>query len=128
MKKILIVDDQPAVLRVLRLGLEQAGYTVETAFNGAEALGLLAEGFPDFMVTDIDMPGMGGRELCMAILERHPERPFQIVVLTSRSELEHRSWTASLPKLTFIEKPVSMRQLLAHIGGTLGQPVADSVA
>lgn len=128
MKRILLVDDQPAVLRVMRLGIEQAGYAIETAYDGHEALDIVADSHPDFMVTDIDMPGMGGKELCMAILERHPDRRFPIVVLTSRSELEHRSWTASIPNLTFIEKPVSMRQLLAHIAASLTAVIEDSVA
>ena len=67
MKTILIVDDQPAVIRVLRLGIEQAGYQVETAGNGLECLGRLDESLPDFMVTDIDMPGMNGKQLCLEI-------------------------------------------------------------
>ncbi len=119
MKKILIVDDHAPVLRVLKLGIEEAGYEVDTASNGSECLIKLCEGHPDFLVTDIDMPRMSGRELCAAIEEQFPDRTFPIVVLTSRTEMEHRDWTREMEDLTFMEKPVSVRRLLSHIGRCL---------
>ena len=116
MKRILIVDDHAPVIRVLKLGIEEAGYEVDTASNGAECLTQLCTGHPDFMVTDIDMPRMSGKELCLAIEEQFPDRAFPIVVLTSRTEMEHRDWTRSIDNLTFMEKPVSVRRLLSQIG------------
>ncbi len=119
MKRILIVDDHAPVLRVLKLGIEEAGYEVDTASNGSECLVKLCEQQPDFLVTDIDMPRMGGRELCEAIVEQFPDRTFPIVVLTSRTEMEHRDWTRNIDNLEFMEKPVSVRRLLSHIGRSL---------
>jgi len=115
MKRILITDDQAPVIRVMKLGLEEAGYEVDTASNGSECLVKLCEKHPDFLVTDIDMPRMTGKELCEAIEKQFPERTFPIVVLTSRTELEHRDWTGAINNLTFMEKPVSVRRLLSHI-------------
>jgi two-component system alkaline phosphatase synthesis response regulator PhoP len=115
MKKIMVVDDHPPVVRVLKLGLEDAGYEVDTAANGSECLLKLCDEPPDFLVTDIDMPRMGGKELCLAIEEQIPDRAFPIVVLTSRTEMEHRDWTRSIDNLVFMEKPVSIRRLLSHI-------------
>ena len=127
MKRVLIVDDHAPVIRVMRLGLEEAGFEVETATNGSECLVRLLDGLPDFLVTDIDMPRMSGKELCRAIEEQFPERTFPIVVLTSRTELEHRDWTREIDNLEFMEKPVSVRRLVAHISrclnGTAEQPV-----
>ena len=120
MKRILIVDDHAPVIRVLKLGIEDAGYEVETASNGAECLAKLCDRLPDFVVTDIDMPRMSGKELCLAIEEQFPDRTFPIVVLTSRTEMEHRDWTREIQNLTFMEKPVSVRRLLSHIGSCLG--------
>jgi CheY-like chemotaxis protein len=119
MKKVLIVDDQAPVLRVLKLGLEGGGYEVDTASNGSECLVKLCAGHPDFLVTDIDMPRMNGRELCAAIEKQFPDRTFPIVVLTSRTEMEHRDWTRAIDNLAFMEKPVSVRRLLSHIGKCL---------
>jgi len=119
MKRILIVDDQPHVIRVVKLGLESGGYEVDSASNGSECLVKLCTAHPDFLVTDIDMPRMSGRELCLAIEEQFPDRAFPIVVLTSRTEMEHREWTREIDNLAFMEKPVSVRRLLSHIGKTL---------
>ena len=119
MKRILIVDDHAPVLRVLRLGLEEAGYEVDCASNGSECLLKLCDAMPDFLVTDIDMPRMSGKELCLAIEEQFPERTFPIVVLTSRTELEHRDWTRNIRDLTFMEKPVSVRRLISIIDRSL---------
>ncbi|MGI9273081.1 MAG: response regulator [Woeseiaceae bacterium] len=119
MKRIMIVDDHAPVLRVLRLGLEEAGYEVDAASNGTECLLKLCDGMPDFLVTDIDMPRMTGKDLCLAIEKQFPDRSFPIVVLTSRTELEHRDWTASLENLSFMEKPVSVRRLVSFIGRCL---------
>lgn len=119
MKRVLIVDDQAPVIRVLRLGIEGAGYNVDSASNGSECLVKLCDDHPDFLVTDIDMPRMTGKELCLAIETQFPERKFPIVVLTSRTELEHRDWTRGIDNLTFMEKPVSIRKLVAHISQCL---------
>jgi len=129
MKKILIVDDQAPVLRVLKLGLEGGGYEVDTASNGSECLVKLCAEHPDFLVTDIDMPRMTGRELCEAIVEQFPDRAFPIVVLTSRTEMEHRDWTRAIDNLAFMEKPVSVRRLLSHIRMCFKDPgkLADAV-
>ncbi|MDJ0709604.1 MAG: response regulator [Woeseiaceae bacterium] len=119
MKRVFIVDDHAPVIRVMRMSLEQAGFEVDSASDGSECLIRLCDGFPDFLVTDIDMPRMTGKELCLAIVKQFPERDFPIVVLTSRTELEHRDWTKDIDNLTFMEKPVSMRRLIAHINDRL---------
>ena len=119
MKRVMIVDDHAPVIRVMRLGLEEAGYEVETASNGSECLVRLLEAQPDFLVTDIDMPRMSGKELCKTIEEQFPDRSFPIVVLTSRTELEHRDWTRDIENLEFMEKPVSVRRLVSLIGRCL---------
>lgn len=115
MKTVFIVDDHAPVIRVLRLGLEEAGYEVLSANNGSECLVKLVDQHPDFLVTDIDMPRMNGKELCLAIEKEYPDRVFPIVVLTSRTELEHRDWTRGIANLSFMEKPVSIRRLVAHV-------------
>jgi len=120
----MIVDDHAPVIRVLKLGIEDAGYEVDTASNGSECLVKLCDGVPDFLVTDIDMPRMTGKELCLAIVEQFPDREFPIVVLTSRTELEHRDWTRNIDNLSFMEKPVSVRRLVSTIRRSLS---ADAV-
>ncbi len=112
MKKILIADDEPHVLRVLKLSLEKEGYEVETCANGMEALSRIEKQHPDILVTDIQMPLMTGEELCRHIEEYIPDRDFLIFVLTSRTEIEHREWSRNVHNLLFLEKPVSIRNLV----------------
>ena len=126
MKHVMIVDDHAPVIRVLKLGLEEAGFEVTSANNGSECLLKLCDGLPDFLVTDIDMPRMSGRELCQAIEEQFPDREFPIVVLTSRTELEHRDWTRGIDNLEFMEKPVSIRRLIAHVSRALNESAAET--
>ena len=112
MKKIFIVDDELHVLRVLRMSLEREGYEVESFNNGEEALEALRGSQPDALVTDIQMPRMDGEQLCHNIQAEMPERNFLIFVLTSRTEIEHREWSRQIDNLQFLEKPVSIRNLI----------------
>ena len=115
MKRILIVDDEPHVIRVLKLALEQSGYLIDDAANGIQAMEYLGKQHPDLVITDIDMPRMNGKELCMEICIIFPDRAFRIYVLTARAELEHRQWSNEIPNLKFMEKPVSIRRLLSEL-------------
>jgi CheY-like chemotaxis protein len=117
MKKIIIADDEPHVLRVLKLSLEKEGYAVDTCANGKEALARLEQEYPDILITDIQMPKMTGEELCLHIERHMPDRNFLIFVLTSRTEIEHREWSREVHNLLFLEKPVSIRNLVEKLDG-----------
>ncbi len=110
-KTILLVDDEPHVLRILRLALEKENYRVLTAYNGEIALQILEEYYPDILITDIDMPRMNGKELCRQVDEKFPNRNFLIIILTSRAEIDHRVWASGIPNLEFLEKPISVSNL-----------------
>ncbi len=111
MRKILLVDDQPHIVRVIRLSLERNGYTVVTAANGEEALNQLTQSAFDVLITDIEMPRMNGQELCNAIQERMPEHKLYTLVITAKTDLELREWAAGLGNTEFLEKPASLRQI-----------------
>ncbi len=115
MKKILIADDEPHAIRILRQSLERAGYQVEGAPNGLAALEKVREQVPDVLITDIQMPRMSGKELCAQIVEEMPQRDLLIFILTSRTEIEHREWSANIDNLVFLEKPISIRKLIANL-------------
>lgn len=119
MTRIVVVDDDPIVQRVMRLALEREGYDVNTCANGHEALEEVGNQPPDALITDIEMPQMTGEELCKEIHRLMPESTFPIFVVTSLTALEHRNWSSSIPNLHFMEKPVSARQLIAKLGACL---------
>jgi len=111
-KNILIAEDEPHVARVLKMILEKSGYCVNSVSNGALALDMIRQQEPDVLITDIQMPVMNGEQLCRHLEEEIPEREFLIFVLTSRTEIEHRYWTKEIPRVMFLEKPVSTRRLV----------------
>ncbi len=115
MDKILIAEDEPHVARLLSRALEKQGYTIDAVHNGIQALEKINASHPDMLITDINMPKMDGEELCKQLTTSIPDRKFPIVVLSSRTEVEHREWSASMSNTTFIEKPVSMRRLIKFI-------------
>lgn len=115
MRSILVVDDEAFVTRVTKLALERAGYHVEVAADGEEALGRLGKRLFDVVITDLIMPRMNGRELCLAIHEQFTDQELLIFVATSSSEEEHRDWARELPRTEFLEKPLSLRRLIARL-------------
>jgi CheY-like chemotaxis protein len=117
-RTILIVDDEAHVVRVLRLMLERSGYAVQSAADGNEALAAMAQQRPDAMVTDIQMAGMGGRELCLTARARYPDEPFLILVMTSMTGADERDWVRQMEHVEFLEKPLSPRQLSARLAAS----------
>jgi len=128
MKRILIVDDEPHITRVLKLYLERAGYAVDTAQNGQMALAEILKNEPDALMTDIQMPLMTGRQLCLALEEQLPQRTFPIFVMTSMTDREHREWTQKINNLEFLEKPLSMRAMTRALDKHFGTAETDGGA
>ena len=120
MLNILLVDDEPTIRRIMRLALEKAGFAVTTAENGEVALAALRLATPDVMITDIEMPRMNGRVLCATIQKEFPDRSFPIFVVTSLTERDHRQWSSGVENLQFLEKPISVRKLMAKLTDSLG--------
>jgi len=114
-KRILVVDDELHMIRVIKLFLERAGYKVETASNGQDALDSIMLEPPDVLLTDINMPRMTGQQLCAELQKQLPERKFPIFVMTSMTDRENRDWTQKMPNTALLEKPVSMRMLIADL-------------
>ena len=128
--RILLVDDEPHVIRILRLTLEREGYQVRTANDGNEALGVMSDYQPHVMISDIQMAGMDGQELCTTARARYPERRFLILVMTSMTAIEARGWAAQLADTEFFEKPLSPRKLVArlaaHFAALPAAPLPDA--
>lgn len=116
MKRILVVDDEAMARRLVCKTLTKEGYEVEQAANGQEAWEKLCVSIPDGVITDIDMPRMTGEELCRKISEEMPDRTFPIIVVTSKTALEHRTWARLMENVSFIEKPLSLRKLIEKMG------------
>lgn len=125
-KTILIVDDEAMVRRLLASTLTRAGYAVEQASNGEQAWEWLISQRPDALITDIDMPRMTGEELCLQIARAQPERDYPIFVVTSKTAIEHRSWSRDMDDVQFVEKPMSMRKLVDQLARRLAAPAPSA--
>lgn len=114
-RKVLVVDDEPHIPRILKMSLEPEGWQVEVARNGKEALEFISADLPGVLITDLNMPIMDGKALCHEVVARFPARPFPLVVMTSLVEREVRQWVSALGGITFLEKPVSPRKVLTAL-------------
>lgn len=115
MRRVIIVDDEPHIARVLKLALTRVGYEVHLCLNGLEGLKAIRDRSPDILITDIQMPKMTGKEMCAVLHEEMPDRTFPIYVMSSMVDREHREWTAQMKNVHFLEKPLSMRILLDRL-------------
>ncbi len=127
MTTILIADDEAVARRMLANTLKRAGFEVVQACNGRDAWEQLQQMTPDAMITDVDMPKMTGQELCAQICDQMPERDWPIIVVTSKTALEHRSWSQQMNDVSFVEKPYSMRRLVDHLQAELTRARGEGV-
>lgn len=114
--KILIVDDDPQIRRVLKMTLSGEGYEVESARTGEEAQELLREIHFDLMLLDMNMPGLGGLETCR-IVRAQSELP--IIMLTVRNTEHDKVVALDAGADDFVAKPFSTPELLARIRAAL---------
>jgi CheY-like chemotaxis protein len=114
-QRVLIVEDDSLVAKVLSRTFERAGFEVTVAGNGERAWPLLKESRFDVMICDINMPRMSGRELCTRLKAEGTPLPRCTLIVTSRSEHEQRSWVREISGLSLLEKPVGPKQLLQAV-------------
>ncbi len=112
-KKIFLVDDDPALLRLLSMRLSAAGYDVTTAESGEKALALLAISRPHLVITDLRMQGMDGLALFDAIHAIHPVLP--VIILTAHGSIPDAITATTRGVFSFLTKPFDGKSLLAHV-------------
>ena len=110
--KVLVVDDEPPIRKLLRMGLGTQGYHILDAPNAKTALELMADE-PDLVILDLGLPDMRGLELLRQIRERREDVP--IVVLSSRGEEVAKVEALDLGADDYVTKPFGMEELLARI-------------
>lgn len=120
MSRILVVDDEPGLRKVVRDALERADYEVESVGDGEEALPLLESGAFDLLVTDLAMPRRGGLELVRAVRERGATLP--ILVLTVRQEEREKVRLLDAGADDYVTKPFGVEELVARVRALLRRP------
>ncbi len=112
---VLLVDDDPAILRLLSVWLEKAGYCVRRAEDGRQALAAIEEACPDFLITDWEMPGMDGLVLCEAVRRLALPHYLYILFLTVKTSSNEKIAGLDVGADDFLTKPVHRDELLAQM-------------
>jgi DNA-binding response OmpR family regulator len=114
--KILVVDDEPPIVKMVAYNLKQANYQVITAYDGQVALAKARQEAPDLIILDLMLPRLDGLELCR-ILRREREVP--IIMLTARDTEVDRVVGLELGADDYVVKPFSVRELVARVKSVL---------
>lgn len=122
---ILVVDDEPKIVDVIRSYLEKAGYAVITAHSGDDALTLFERHRPALVILDLMLPGISGEEVCRAIRRKSP---VPVIMLTARTEEDQILHGLALGADDYITKPFSPRQLVARVEAVLRRTTNENQA
>jgi len=123
-RRILVVDDEPQITRVLRTSLSSHGYDIRVANDGETALEIMKDWTPDLIITDLSMPNMDGLELCRRL---RPSSRVPVVVLSVRGEERTKVQALDAGADDYVTKPFSMEELLARVRANLRRaPAAES--
>lgn len=120
-KRLLVVDDEPNLLRAVAVTLRAEGYDVTTARSGAEALVRVAESLPDLIVSDVRMPGVDGFQLARQLRASSRTELIPIVFLTAKDEVADRVAGFRSGVDAYLTKPFEPDELLAVIAGILSR-------
>jgi two-component system, NtrC family, response regulator GlrR len=120
-RRILVVDDDATLLKLLVLRLEKVGFIVIEAASGEAAIASLAVEVPDLVITDMRMGGMDGMALFAAINRRHPSLP--VIILTAHGNIPDAVTATRKGVFSYLTKPVEARALMAEVERALALSV-----
>ncbi|MCI8843649.1 MAG: response regulator transcription factor [Oscillospiraceae bacterium] len=121
--KVLIVEDERAIVEILKFNLTREGYETLEALDGETGLKLGREADPDLILLDVMLPKLGGFELCKTL--RSEGRAVPIIMLTAREEENDKIFGLEAGADDYITKPFSMRELLARVKANIRRRVLD---
>jgi two-component system, sensor histidine kinase and response regulator len=113
--KILVVDDQPINVQLLKSKLEREGLEVIAASTGIEAINLVNEEWPDLILLEMIMPDMDGIELCQRLQSREETRSIPVIFITARPTKEIKLEGLRVGAVDYITKPIDLDEVLARV-------------
>ena len=119
-KKILVVDDEPNIVRSLTYVLNKEGYDVSTAEDGVQAMTMIRGSKPNLMILDVMMPNKSGYEVCQEVKSDAELRDIHVVMLTAKGRDSDREIELALGADEYITKPFSPMQVVSRVKEILG--------
>jgi DNA-binding response OmpR family regulator len=116
MNRVLVVDDDPGIVKLVRAYLEQAGFAVSVAYDGKKAMQIARHERPDLVILDLMLPEMDGYDVCRALRK---ESEVSIIMLTARVEESDKLIGLELGADDYVTKPFSPRELVARVRSVL---------
>ncbi|KRM10762.1 response regulator transcription factor [Lentilactobacillus farraginis] len=117
MKKVLVVDDEPAIVTLLEYNLKQANFDVQSATNGADALSMIESNHYDIVLLDLMLPEMSGEEVLKRIRMDRNDTP--VIVLTAKDTEFDKVFGLEMGADDYVPKPFSPREVIARINAVL---------
>jgi len=114
-KKILAVDDEPSIVRLIQINLEKQGYQVITAYDGKEALEKIASERPDMVVLDVMMPYMDGFEVLRTLRKEPATRELPVIMLTAKAQDADVYTGYKDGADSYLTKPFNPRELISFV-------------
>lgn len=118
-EKILVVDDEPHILELVKFNLEASGFKVFDAPDGQKAIELAQTANPDLILLDLMLPGIDGLEVCRILRQQKTTREIPIIMLTAKSEEIDKVLGLEIGADDYITKPFSPRELTARVKAVL---------
>ena len=113
--KILVIDDQPINVQLLKRKLEREGLEVVAAYNGRDGLALIKREKPDLVLLDVMMPDMDGIEVCQRMQADEETRPIPVIFITARTTKESKLEGLGVGAVDYITKPIDLDETLARV-------------
>ena len=115
MNEILLADDEPNQIELMKFNLEKNGFLVKSAYNGVQALDMIYEKKPNVLIADWMMPKMSGIELCKILRSNKDTKLLPIIMLSARSEEADKSLGLDTGADDYISKPFSPMELVSRV-------------
>ncbi len=119
--RILVVDDDPVILQLLRVNFEMEGYEVVTAEDGGAGLQRAEHDHPDLVVLDVMMPGLSGLEVASRLRERSPADAVPVLLLSAKAQAADVASGLDVAD-DYVTKPFDPFELLERVAALLGRP------
>ncbi|MBI5393279.1 response regulator [Candidatus Woesearchaeota archaeon] len=114
-KNVLIVDDEPNIVNLVRLSLNQEKYNIYEAFSSRDAMTIVKTQLPDIVVLDLMMPGVNGYEFCQALRENPRTKNVPVLILSAKSQMDDKLHAIDVGADDYVTKPFDPMELVRRI-------------